>query len=243
MRIFCNLGFRAEAGVVWMYKRPSIEDRTVPGKKVAISTLVLAGLTLTACSYADGTRNNTATQAVAGTATGAVIGNLIGGDEQSTIIGGVVGGIAGTALGSHLDRQQRELQASIGGSGAGIVNTGNSLVVSLPEAITFAVDSSDVKPTIRDDLIAVSQNLQKYPDSTVQIMGNTDSTGSAAYNQSLSERRAQAVTNILVASGTPAWRVQSYGRGASQPVASNETAEGRAANRRVEIIITPNSRT
>lgn len=211
------------------------------GKIAVTSALVAVGL-VSACTYADGTQNNTATQTVAGTAAGAVIGNLIGGDEQSTIIGGVVGGIAGTALGSYLDRQQSELEASIGGSGAGIINTGNSLVVSLPEAITFGVDSSDVMPSIRDDLIAVSQSLQKYSDSTVQVVGNTDSTGSAAYNQGLSERRAQAVTNILIASGTPAWRVQAYGRGAAQPVASNATPDGRAANRRVEIIITPNTR-
>lgn len=211
------------------------------GELNAFSALGAVAALLSACTYADGTRNNTATQAVAGTATGALIGNLVGGDEQSTIIGGVVGGIAGTALGSHLDNQQRELQAAIGGSGAGIANTGNQLIVSLPEAITFAVDSSDVRPQIRDDLIAVSRNLQKYPNSTVQVVGHTDNTGSANYNQGLSERRAQAVSNILIASGTPSWRVQSFGRGASQPVASNATAEGRAANRRVEIIITPSN--
>jgi outer membrane protein OmpA-like peptidoglycan-associated protein len=203
--------------------------------------LGMSGL-LAACTYADGTRNNTATQAVAGTAAGAVIGNIIGdGDSDATIIGGVVGGIAGTALGSRLDRQQRELQAAIGGSGAGIVNTGSALVVSLPEAITFDVDSSDVKPAIRDEIIAISQNLQQYPASTVQVVGHTDSTGSASYNQALSERRAQAVSNILVASGTAAGRIQTFGRGMSNPVASNDTAAGRAANRRVEIIITPTS--
>lgn len=209
--------------------------------KQCIAVLGAAGM-LAACTNADGTRNNTATQAVAGTAAGAVIGNIVsGGEEEGTIIGGVVGGIAGTALGSYLDRQKRDLQAAIGGSGAGIVNTGSALVVSLPEAITFDVDSSDVKPAIRDDIIAVSRNLQAYPASTVQVVGYTDNTGSAAYNQGLSERRAQAVTNILVASGTSAGRIQAYGRGMSDPVASNDTAAGRAANRRVEIVITPTS--
>ncbi len=201
------------------------------------SVTVLAG-----CTYSDGTRNNTATQAVAGTAAGALIGNLVsGGEEEGTIIGGVVGGIAGTALGSHLDRQQRDLQASMAGSGAGVVNTGSEIVVSLPEAVTFGVDSTDLKPSIRDHLIAVSQNLQAYPNSIVQVVGYTDNTGGAAYNQGLSERRAQAVSNILVASGTPASRIQTYGRGAANPVASNDTAAGRAQNRRVEIVITPTS--
>lgn len=208
-----------------------------------MAALAAAGLA-TGCTSAVGTRNNTATQAAVGTAAGAVIGNIVsGGEEEGTVIGGVVGGIAGTALGSYLDRQQRDLQASIGGSGAGIVNTGSELIVSLPESITFDVDSSDVKPSIRDELIAVSQNLQAYPSSIVQVVGHTDNTGSAAYNQGLSERRAQAVTNILVASGTSAGRIRTYGQGASNPVASNATDSGRAANRRVEIIITPTSGT
>ncbi|MEM8572374.1 MAG: OmpA family protein [Pseudomonadota bacterium] len=211
------------------------------GIRATFVVLVAAGV-ITGCTRADGTRNNTATQAVAGTAAGALIGNLIGdGDETATVIGGVVGGIAGTAVGSYLDRQQRDLQASIGGSGAQIVNTGSSLVVSLPEAITFDVNSSDVRPDIRDEIIAISQNLQAYPSSTVQVVGHTDNTGSASFNQGLSDRRAQAVTNILVASGTPAGRIVTIGRGEGDPVASNDTEAGRTANRRVEIIITPSN--
>ncbi len=211
------------------------------GRSWAVGALAMTSLVM-GCTHADGTRNNTATQAAVGTAAGAVIGNIVsGGEEEGTIIGGVVGGIAGTALGSYLDRQQRDLQASIGGSGATIVNTGSELIVSLPEAITFDVDSSDVKPSIRDEIIAISRNLQSYPNSVVQVVGHTDSTGSASYNQGLSERRAQAVTNILVASGTSAGRIQTYGRGASSPVATNETSAGRQANRRVEIVITPTS--
>jgi outer membrane protein OmpA-like peptidoglycan-associated protein len=210
-------------------------------RNLLIATALVAAGTLTACTRADGTRNNTATQTAAGAAAGAVIGNIIGdGDSDATIIGAAVGGIAGGALGNRLDRQQADLQQAIGGSGAGIVNTGDRLVVSLPEAISFDTGSADVRPTIRDDIIAVSRSLQRYPDTTVQVIGHTDNTGTASLNQRLSESRAQAVANILVASGTPDHRVRAYGVGFSQPIASNGTSAGRAANRRVEIVITPN---
>lgn len=213
--------------------------RAVSTRLIAISALLAVGL-VSACTRADGTRNNTATQTVAGAATGAVLGSIIGdGDSDATIIGATVGGIAGGALGNYLDRQQADLQRAIGDTGAGIVNTGDRLVVSLPEAITFDVDSSDIRSSIRDDLIEVSQSLQRYPDTTIQVIGHTDNTGSASYNQQLSERRAQSVSNILVASGTPDYRIRAFGRGYSSPVASNDTAQGRAANRRVEIVITP----
>jgi outer membrane protein OmpA-like peptidoglycan-associated protein len=205
-----------------------------------LTLAVLAGAAaLAACTQPDGTPYRTGTGALTGAALGAAAGNLIGEDSRSTLIGATVGAIAGGAIGNQLDAQARELQASIGGSGAGIVNTGSQLIVSLPESITFAVDSAEVRPDFQDELASVARSLQNYPNTTVQVIGHTDNTGSAAYNQGLSERRAVAVANVLMANGVPAWRVQPTGRGLTQPVASNDTAAGRAANRRVEIVITP----
>jgi len=203
-------------------------------------TLALGAALLAGCANPDGTANRTGTGALIGAATGAAIGNLVSDEDRgATIAGGVLGAMAGAAIGNQLDQQAAELQQSIGGSGATIVNTGDRLVVSMPEAITFAVDSAEVRPDIRDELFAVSRSLQNYPNTAVQVIGHTDNTGSAAHNQSLSERRAAAVANILVGAGTPAWRIRSFGRGFNQPVASNDTAAGRAANRRVEIVIIP----
>src|SRR5690606_6417254 len=109
----------------------------------------------------------------------------------------------------------------------------------LPEGILFATDSAAVSGPAQNDLYAVARNLNQYPNSRVEVIGHTDNTGSAAYNQDLSQRRAQSVAGILTAGGVSSGRVVAVGRGESQPVASNGTEQGRAQNRRVEIIIRP----
>jgi outer membrane protein OmpA-like peptidoglycan-associated protein len=210
-------------------------------RSFAVAGALLGALGLAACTQPGGTPYRTGTGALTGAALGGAVGNLIGEDSRSTLIGAAVGAAAGGAIGNQLDRQAAELQQQLAGSGAGVVNTGSELVVSLPEAITFPVDSAAVRPDIRDEIVQVSYSLQRYPDTTVQVIGHTDSTGSAAYNQDLSERRAQAVAGILTGAGTPPARIRAYGRGEDQPVASNATVEGRAANRRVEIVITPSA--
>jgi len=113
--------------------------------------------------------------------------------------------------------------------------------VTMPQDILFDVSSSAIQPALRTDLATVATSLQNYPDTTVQVIGHTDSTGSAAYNQSLSERRANSVANVLLDNGVPSSRVRPIGRGEDQPVASNLTPEGRAQNRRVDIVILPNA--
>ena len=122
-----------------------------------------------------------------------------------------------------------------------ITNTGDRLIVTLPNDILFAVDDATVRPDLQRDLRALAGNLQAYPNSTVQIVGHTDSDGDAAYNLGLSQRRAQSVANVLVAAGVSGSRLQTIGRGEDQPVADNLTAQGKAQNRRVEIVILPNA--
>ncbi len=182
-------------------------------------------------------------RARAGAITGAAIGAVAGaatGDRtlERAAVGAVVGGIAGAAVGTLLDRQAAELRRDMG-SGVDVRNTGQQLVVTMPQDILFAVDSAVVRPDLQSDLRVLAANLQRYPDSRVTVIGHTDNTGSADYNQALSERRAAAVASILRDSGVPGWRVSAIGRGLTQPVASNATAEGRRQNRRVEIVITP----
>jgi len=194
---------------------------------------------LAACTNPDGTTNNAGTGAAAGALAGAALGNLLGKDTKATVIGAAVGGAAGAAIGNNLDRQQAALEQDIGGSGARIVNTGDRLIVSLPEAITFATESATVRSDIRQDILAIARNLQQFPNNTVQVIGHTDNTGSQAFNQDLSERRAAAVSSILRQGGVPGGRIAAFGVGENQPIASNATAAGRQQNRRVEIVITP----
>jgi outer membrane protein OmpA-like peptidoglycan-associated protein len=110
----------------------------------------------------------------------------------------------------------------------------------MPEDLLFAVDSDRVSASLQDDLGALANNLRRYPDSVVEVVGHTDNTGTAAYNQDLSSRRAGAVASILISNGVSAGRVRAYGRGEDQPIASNLTVAGRAQNRRVDITIRPN---
>ena len=192
------------------------------------------------CTNPDGSTSRTGTGALIGTGVGALAGRAIdNGGTAGTIIGGAVGNIAGAAIGATLDRQHRQLEQGLADSGATVVNTGNQLVVTLPEAITFDVDSALVHADYVDEIAFIARSLRDNPGSTVQVIGHTDNTGSTAHNQALSERRATAVADILTGNGVEGWRVQTSGVGYSRPIASNDTPGGRAQNRRVEIVITP----
>lgn len=199
---------------------------------------------LLATGCMDGTagddRSRTQSGAIAGATIGAAAGALTGSGNrfERAAVGAVVGGIAGGAIGAALDRQAAELRRDMG-SNVDVRNTGSQLVLTMPQDILFATDSAVVRSDLQADLRVLAANLQRYPDSRVTVIGHTDNTGSAAYNQTLSERRASAVAAVLRDAGVPAWRVSAIGRGLTEPVASNATAEGRRLNRRVEIIITP----
>ena len=213
-------------------------------------TLLLASaamLAVTACTPIETTTNNprqrTTEGAIIGGLLGAAVGARTGTNDRDSrnqaIVGALAGAAAGGLLGDRLDRQAAALQSQVSGS-TQIINTGSEILVRMPQDILFAVDSASLRPDLRSDLRAVAQNLLEYPDSTIVVTGHTDNTGSAAYNQSLSERRANAVASELIGNGVPASRIRAIGRGFTQPIASNDTAAGRAQNRRVEIAIRPN---
>ena len=181
----------------------------------------------------------------AGAISGAILGGIIGGQGKGdntaqTIGGAIIGGVVGGAIGNSLDKQAAELRSSVSNPNISITNNGNELVVTMPEGILFAIDSATLNSTLQNDLRAVAANLQRYPNSTIQVLGHTDNTGTAAYNFDLSQRRAQAVANVLVGSGVSSGRIQAIGRGEANPIASNLSEAGRAQNRRVEIHIFPN---
>jgi outer membrane protein OmpA-like peptidoglycan-associated protein len=181
------------------------------------------------------------TGAITGGLIGAVLGGS-GGDESlgRAVAGGVIGAAIGGAIGATLDQQANELRGSLG-SGISVTNNGDYLVVNMPQDLLFATDSSALQPALVSDIKTVAASLLKYPNSRIEVVGHTDNTGSAAYNQQLSQDRAVSVANVLRESGVPNGRLTAFGRGEDQPIASNATVEGRAKNRRVEIIIRPTS--
>ena len=185
----------------------------------------------------------TKNSALIGAGAGALVGALSRGDgnrDKGALKGAIIGGALGAGVGYSLDRQEAELRRALDARVV-ITNTGDRLIVTLPQDITFGTDSATVSPNIQGDLQALAQNVQVYQNSTLQIIGHTDSDGEAAYNQQLSESRARAVSNILIGNGVPGSRIQSFGRGESQPVASNLNPQGKQQNRRVEIVILPNA--
>ena len=182
--------------------------------------------------------------ALIGAGVGATVGALTGRDGDRTeaaLKGAVIGGVGGGIIGNQLDKQEADLRRDLNNDDVQITNTGDRLIVTLPQDILFATDSATVRSDLERDLRTVAGNLQAYPNSTIQVVGHTDNTGEASYNQQLSNRRAQAVANVLTGAGIPPGRIQAFGRGEDQPIASNLTPEGLAQNRRVEIVILPNA--
>ena len=184
----------------------------------------------------------------AGTIMGGLIGTIAGmemsskGDrKKGAIVGAIVGAAAGNAIGQSLDEQAADLRRDLNNNQVIVTNTGSELIVTMPQDILFALDSAAVRSDLRRDLGVVAGNLQAYPNSTISIEGHTDNTGTANYNRILSQRRANAVADILVNNGVPPARLYAVGRGENEPVASNLSATGRAQNRRVEIVIRPNA--
>lgn len=177
--------------------------------------------------------------ALAGGVIGAGLGGLLGGGVRDVAAGAVVGTIAGAAIGSSIDRQAADLRQQLANDGITVTAQEDRLVVTVPNDITFATDSATVYPALRADLDRVAAHLVRFPDSRVQVIGHTDSTGDAAHNQRLSERRALAVAEVLQGGGVAPARIQTIGRGEDEPFASNLTPEGRAQNRRVEIVVIP----
>lgn len=181
--------------------------------------------------------------ALIGAAAGAVVG-LISGDDaverrQRALIGAGVGALAGGAIGNYQDRQEAKLRAELEGTGVSVTRIGDNITLNMPGNVTFATNSSDLSPAFFDVLNSVSKVLKEFDKTVVEVAGHTDSTGSESYNQSLSERRAGAVSTYLRGQGINDQRLITVGMGELRPVADNNTPDGRQINRRVEITMVP----
>ncbi|MFO8125272.1 OmpA family protein [Yoonia sp.] len=217
--------------------------------KLTKFSLVLAAASLTFVAACDETgpneMQNTQQGALIGAGAGALLGAITNNDgsvrerNQAALIGAALGAGVGAGVGNSLDRQAEELRRALR-SDVGVSNNGNNLVVVLSQDLLFATNSTQVSSASQNELRIVANSLRQYPNTTVNVIGHTDNVGDAAFNQGLSERRAQAVAAILMGGGVSPARIRSIGAGENNPIASNLNAAGRQMNRRVEIVITPN---
>jgi outer membrane protein OmpA-like peptidoglycan-associated protein len=204
--------------------------------RVPVAALAVTALfSMTACASWDHRERGAVIGAGAGAAVGAAVGSQVGSTARGAIAGAVVGGAAGAIIGHQMDVQAERLARDL--EGASVERVGEGIVVTFEGGILFDFDRADLRPAARANLDRLAQNLQQYGRTDVLILGHTDSVGSATYNQGLSERRAQSAANYLMTRGISGQRISTRGMGEHDPIASNETAEGRQLNRRVEVVI------
>ncbi|WP_343314540.1 OmpA family protein [Brucella sp. BE17] len=187
--------------------------------------------------------SNTAGGAGIGAAVGALGGLMVGGSSRAqrnaVLIGAGIGALGGGAIGNYMDRQENELRSQLQGTGVSVTRNGDQIILNMPSSITFDTDQDQVKSQFYATLNSVAIVLRKFNQTLVDVHGHTDSTGSASHNQALSQRRAASVAQYLGSQGIDPRRFAIIGYGATQPVASNASPDGRAQNRRVEIQISP----
>ena len=215
-------------------------------RRTVIIAVAISGALLTAACTTDPytgqrTVNRTAVGIIGGAVGGYLLGDLVGGnhDRNAKVIGAGIGALAGGAVGHYMDRQEAELRRQTAGTGVDVIRAGDELILRMPAGITFPVDSYAIQPGAGATLNEVSRTLVSYDQTYIDVLGHTDSTGSDAYNQGLSQRRAQSVGNYLGSRGVAHARMGIRGYGESQPIASNDSEAGRAQNRRVEIKVVP----
>lgn len=216
---------------------------------VCVFAFVLAGCATTPSDPNKQAKEKAAAGAVLGAVAGAIIGyqgDHSGGALKGALIGGAAGGAIGAGVGHYMDKQQAEFERQLSSERAAhqveVERLKNeNLKITMSSEVSFDFDSATVKPAFQSTLNKVADILQRYDRTTVKIMGFTDDVGAAAYNQSLSERRAESVAYHLEQRGVSAQRVRTQGKGESDPRASNATEAGRQLNRRVEMLIIPNS--
>ncbi|WP_228292267.1 OmpA family protein [Candidatus Thiothrix anitrata] len=210
--------------------------------KLSLRQAVIAALaaTLLAGCGANGEMTRAQQGALIGGVAGAVLGKSTGDHhDKRALVGAVVGGLAGAAVGNYMDQQEAALRQSLQGSGVEVQRHNDNIVLTMPDAITFATGQSAIQPQFYPVLNSLANTLNQFADTRIQIAGHTDSVGSDASNLQLSQQRANSVRGYLAGAGVMAQRMQAVGYGESRPVADNASEAGRANNRRVEITLIP----
>ncbi len=209
-------------------------------RRGAIAATVTTTMLLAGCA-ADDPNKRAKTGAAVGALLGAVAGHQVDGNK-GRYIGAVVGAIAGGAVGNYMDKQQAELERELAAEAArnelNITRlAGDALKIGIASDVSFDVNKADVRPAALATYTKIAEVLKDYDKTVVHVVGHTDSTGSDAYNQGLSERRAESVRSVLAGNGVIADRLLMEGRGEREPIADNSTPQGRTQNRRVDVII------
>jgi outer membrane protein OmpA-like peptidoglycan-associated protein len=232
----CHVGV-ADTFVLSKSKRiPAMIARKLTAFAV-LSAMGVAGCTTIDPATGQKIPNKAATGAILGVLGGAAAGTAAGGDDRrNAVIGAGIGGLTGAAVGNYMDRQERALRAKMAGTGVSVERVSESQInLVMPSDITFDVDRAEVKPEFRGVIANLAEALASQPSTTIDIIGHADANGGDAYNQSLSERRAQSVAFWLRNQGVQPPRLVAFGRGELEPIATNATETGRARNRRVEL--------
>lgn len=214
-------------------------------KKISVFGIALAtsALLMTSCNSIQNlsnTQKGAGIGAAGGAGIGALIGNKAGNTAVGAILGGALGGVAGGLIGKKMDKQAAQIQNTV--PGAEVIKAGEGIIVKFDSGILFGFDKSDLKPEAKSNIQKLVASLNENEDTDILVVGHTDNVGRSEYNLGLSERRAASVKSYAIAQGLAASRIKTEGRGASEPIASNETEDGRAQNRRVEIVIVANSK-
>lgn len=189
-----------------------------------------------------GEHKKAATGATVGAGAGAVVGGVAAGSGDRTkgaVLGAVIGAAIGGVVGHQMDKQEAAIRKDMEGTGVEVQREGDTLRLQAPSNITFDTNRAEVKAEFKPILDQLANSINQYPDTVIRVEGHTDSVGSAAYNQTLSENRANSVRSYLVQRGVAASRIEAVGFGLTRPIADNATEAGRAQNRRVEILIVP----
>lgn len=212
-------------------------------KKSSVAAIVLSVLFLNGCSTINPyTGEAEVSDATVGTGIGAVSGAAVGaiaGGGRGALIGGVVGGLAGGLIGNSFDQQNAELRRMLVGTGVQVQQRGDRIQLIMAADVTFNTNQADVRSGFYPTLNSVATVLRKYNKTSITIVGFTDDVGGDAYNQVLSEKRARSVGDYLIGQHVSPARIFTQGMGKRYPIASNDTARGRAENRRVEITLRP----
>ena len=201
--------------------------------------LGLSGCTTTNPYTGEQEVNKTSKGAGIGALAGLTTAILVGGDRKKLLAGAGIGALVGGGVGYYMDRQEDKLRQQLQSTGVSVTRNGDNIILNMPGNITFATDSSNISADFYKVLDSVALVIKEYEKTYVDIVGYTDDTGAESYNQKLSEARANSVARYLESQGVLPARIVSSGMGESKPIASNATAQGRALNRRVEIILTP----
>lgn len=211
-------------------------------KRIAVLGISLAtsAMLITGCSSLTNTQKGAGIGAGAGAGIGAIIGHKAGNTAVGAVLGGALGGVAGGLIGKKMDKQAAEIENTV--PGAEVIKAGEGIIVRFDSGILFDFDKSDLKPVAKTNIQKLVTSLNENPDTDILVVGHTDNVGRAEYNLGLSDRRAASVKSYAVAQGLAPSRIKTQGKGASEPIASNETEEGRAQNRRVEIVISANDK-